>query len=168
MSSDSLITVVTGVLQAGGLGIFVLFLVRGITARLISLEGVVEAQKRAIESVEVRANEAEKVAAIYKALINDLPDLLDKQRKLTDQLKDDIINAQEALIQSKDEKLEELADSGLQHVRSLEIGLHQLQEKSNLVLGLDIGAKSVGWALMDQSSQKIIDLGVRIFNEKEG
>lgn len=166
MSADSIVTVVTGVLQAGGLGIFVLFLVRGITARLTSLEGVVEAQKRAIESVEVRANEAEKVAALYKALVNDLPDLLEKQRRLTGQLKDDIIKAQEALIQSKDIELEGLADVGLQHVRSLEIGLHQLQEKSNVVLGLDIGANSVGWAVVDHSNQKIIDAGVRVFDAK--
>ncbi len=166
MSPDSLVTVITGVLQAGGLGIFFLFLVRGITARLASLEGVVEAQKRAIESVEIRANEAEKVASLYKALVSDLPDLLEKQRQLTGQLKDDIIKAQEALIQSKNKELEGFADVGLQHVRSLVIELQQLQEKSNVVLSLDISASSIGWATVDHTNKRIVDVGVRVFDAK--
>lgn len=36
---------------------------------------------------------------------------------------------------------------------------------SNLVLGLDIGVSSVGWAVVDRSSGKILDCGVRLFEE---
>jgi hypothetical protein len=31
------------------------------------------------------------------------------------------------------------------------------------ILGLDIGTNSIGWAIIDDSSNKIIDCGVRIF-----
>lgn len=33
------------------------------------------------------------------------------------------------------------------------------------VLGLDIGTNSIGWAIIDDSANKIIDLGVRLFKE---
>jgi len=31
------------------------------------------------------------------------------------------------------------------------------------ILGLDLGSNSIGWALVDSSQKKIIDLGCRIF-----
>ena len=31
------------------------------------------------------------------------------------------------------------------------------------ILGLDLGTNSIGWALVDDNQQKIIDTGVRIF-----
>lgn len=33
------------------------------------------------------------------------------------------------------------------------------------ILGLDLGANSVGWALIDNEKQEIIDMGVRVFSE---
>lgn len=36
---------------------------------------------------------------------------------------------------------------------------------SRLVLGLDLGPNSVGWALVDEDEQEIVDLGVRVFPE---
>ncbi len=36
---------------------------------------------------------------------------------------------------------------------------------SNYTLGLDIGSNSVGWALLDVENQKVIDTGVRVFQE---
>jgi CRISPR-associated endonuclease Csn1 len=36
---------------------------------------------------------------------------------------------------------------------------------SNLVLGLDIGISSVGWAVVNRSTGKIVDCGVRLFEE---
>ncbi|MFU8860345.1 MAG: type II CRISPR RNA-guided endonuclease Cas9, partial [Cyclonatronaceae bacterium] len=35
----------------------------------------------------------------------------------------------------------------------------------NTTLGLDLGSNSIGWALIDEKNQKIIDMGVRIFPE---
>lgn len=32
-------------------------------------------------------------------------------------------------------------------------------------LGLDLGSNSIGWAIIDESTQDIVDMGVRIFNE---
>lgn len=37
----------------------------------------------------------------------------------------------------------------------------------NVTLGLDIGIGSVGWSLIDQSTPKLIDMGVRIFDSAE-
>jgi len=36
---------------------------------------------------------------------------------------------------------------------------------SNLVLGLDIGISSVGWAVVNRSTGKVVDCGVRLFEE---
>ncbi|HEY2838849.1 MAG TPA: type II CRISPR RNA-guided endonuclease Cas9, partial [Pirellulales bacterium] len=36
---------------------------------------------------------------------------------------------------------------------------------SDYVLGLDLGANSIGWALIDEANRKIIDCGVRVFPE---
>lgn len=35
----------------------------------------------------------------------------------------------------------------------------------NLTLGLDLGPNSIGWALVDEENQQIVDLGVRVFPE---
>ncbi len=35
------------------------------------------------------------------------------------------------------------------------------------VLGLDIGIASVGWSLIDTDNNKIIDMGVRLFNSAD-
>ncbi|MCH8558761.1 MAG: hypothetical protein LAT84_13115 [Balneolia bacterium] len=34
-----------------------------------------------------------------------------------------------------------------------------------VILGLDLGTNSIGWALVNDSEKKIIDSGVRIFQE---
>lgn len=166
MSPDSIVTIVTGIIQAGGLGIFVLLLFRGISAHLSSLHGVVEAQEKAIESVEVRANEAEKVAALYKSLVNGLPGLHQKHKELTEGVRDDIIKAQESLIQSKDEELKRLTAESLMHLRALEVVQRLVEEKANLVIGIDVGVVSIGWAAL--SNDKIVDLGCRVFDGKKG
>jgi len=36
---------------------------------------------------------------------------------------------------------------------------------ANLTLGLDLGPNSIGWALIDEETGKIVDLGVRVFPE---
>ena len=36
---------------------------------------------------------------------------------------------------------------------------------SSIVLGLDVGSNSIGWALIDEAEQRIIATGVRIFPE---
>jgi CRISPR-associated endonuclease Csn1 len=44
----------------------------------------------------------------------------------------------------------------------------QIQENSNIILGLDIGKASVGFALVDKANDyKIINAGVRIFDAPE-
>lgn len=166
MSPDSLVTIVTGVLQAGGLSVFVLLLFRGISARLSSLEKVIETQKKAIESIEVRANEAEKIAALYKSMVNELPDLLHKQKELTSGIKDDIIHSQESLLQSKDEELMKLSSESLMRLNALEVVQKMFEEKTNIALNLEIGDCSIGWCAMN--TKEIVDIGVRCFDEKEG
>lgn len=42
-----------------------------------------------------------------------------------------------------------------------------MKMSDNVTLGLDIGIGSVGWSLIDQSTPKLIDMGVRIFDSAE-
>jgi CRISPR/Cas system Type II protein with McrA/HNH and RuvC-like nuclease domain len=36
---------------------------------------------------------------------------------------------------------------------------------SEVTLGLDLGPNSIGWALIDEEHERIVDIGVRVFPE---
>ncbi len=162
MNNEQIVTIITSILETGGIVVFVWFLVKGIYAKLNSLEKVVITQKEAINALQARSSDAEKVANLYKDLVSDLPELLKKQKQLTNDIKDDIIHEQEKKLLTKDEAI-----AKLEKIKSLETTTRNLSDKSKLIMGLDIGSNSIGFALIDKDTNKIVELGTRIFTKKD-
>ena len=74
-----------------GIGTFLVFLIRGLKAKIASLEGVVTVQNQTLEVMEKRIEETEKVGNIYKRLMADLPADLQNYKTIMSITKDDII-----------------------------------------------------------------------------
>jgi hypothetical protein len=92
MTADQWVPVLTGVFEAGGLGVFLFFLVRGLKTQISSLKNILELQKETLSVMERRITETEKVGAIYKNLLNDLPQDLTNFRAVVVGLKDEAIS----------------------------------------------------------------------------
>lgn len=82
---------ITSAVQTIGLAGFFWYLVRGLKARISGLEGVISAQKATIDVMERRIQETEGVGRIYKNLLSDLPDDIEKYKALVSQTKDTLI-----------------------------------------------------------------------------
>jgi hypothetical protein len=93
MTPDQWVTVITGVFEAGGLGVFLFFLIRGLKTQISSLKSILELQKETLSVMERRITETEKVGAIYKRFLEDLPKDLDNYRAVVLQLRDEAISA---------------------------------------------------------------------------
>ena len=79
--------------RLGGLGVFLLFLIRGLKIQIFSLERTLDLQKQTLDIMEKRIAETEKVGAIYKRFLEDLPKDLDNYRAVVLQLRDEAISA---------------------------------------------------------------------------
>jgi hypothetical protein len=91
MTTDQLITVITGVAQAGGLGVFILFLIRGLKIQILSLKKTLDIQKETLDIMERRIAETEKVGEIYKNFLRDLPKALEDYKAVVLRLRDEAI-----------------------------------------------------------------------------
>jgi hypothetical protein len=60
-----------------GLGVFIWYLLQGLSRQVDALKSVVNAQKDTIEVMGRRIEETEKIGGIYKTLLADLPGELD-------------------------------------------------------------------------------------------
>lgn len=79
------------ILQTTGLGVFIWYLLRGLTDKITSLEGVIVAQKQTIEVMDKRIEETEKIGGIYKNLLSDLPSDIDNYKTFVSKTKDAVI-----------------------------------------------------------------------------
>ena len=64
MSAEQTVTIITGVLEAGGIGVFMYYLVRGLRSKISGLEGTVRAQNQTLQVMERRVAETEKIGQI--------------------------------------------------------------------------------------------------------
>jgi hypothetical protein len=74
-----------------GLGVFIWYLLQGLSRQVDSLKSVVNAQKDTIEVMGRRIEETEKIGGIYKTLLADLPGELDNYKKIISATKDEVI-----------------------------------------------------------------------------
>ena len=114
MSPEQIVTIVTGVLQAGGLGYFFYYLIRGLRSRITTLEDTIEAQNKTLNVMERRVSETEKVGQIYKDLLNNLPKDLENYKAVISKTRDEmILELQNANKQKEDElkKIREIDQS---------------------------------------------------------
>ena len=110
MSSEQIVTVVTGILQAGGLGYFFYYLIRGLRSRVTTLERTIKAQNETLNVMERRVSETEKVGLIYKDLLSNLPKDLENYRAVISKTKDEMILELQNANKQKDDKLKKIRE----------------------------------------------------------
>jgi len=110
MSPEQIVTVVTGILQAGGLGYLFYHLIGGLRTRIATLEGTIKAQNETLNVMERRISETEKVGMIYKDLLRSLPKDLENYKAVISTTKDEMILELQNANKQKDEKLKKIRE----------------------------------------------------------
>ncbi len=124
----SLFTLLSSLGEATGLGILIWFTFRSLRTELKALQKLATTQEKTLEAMERRVEEAEKVGALYRKLIDDLPADIDKYRETLRRLKDQVIQELEEANRRKDDKLAELTKSRLDEIQKQESLLDELPE----------------------------------------
>lgn len=127
------ITLLTTLAEMGGLGTFIWFVFRSLRMELRSLRSLIgvqeqtlQAQRQTLAAMEHRVEETEKVGALYRKLIDDLPQDIDKYKGVLRTLKDQVIEELEQANKRKDDRLAELTRSRLDEIRQQEVVLEEL------------------------------------------
>jgi hypothetical protein len=110
MDEEQIITIVTNILTSGGVATFLWFLIRGLHKQIGSLNKTIEAQNKTLEVMEKRVSETERVGDIYKSLISELPDYIEKYKSIISVTRDEMIAELEKANQLKDEKLKSMTE----------------------------------------------------------
>jgi hypothetical protein len=110
MSPEQIVTVVTGILQAGGLGYLFYHLIGGLRTRIATLEGTIKAQNETLNVMERRISETEKVGMIYKDLLSSLPKDLQNYKAVISTTKDEMILELQNANKQKDEELKKIRE----------------------------------------------------------
>ena len=88
MTPEQIVTIIVGVLQAGGLSLFFAHVIRGLKTQIGALENTIKAQNSTLEVMERRVAETEKVGRIYQELFANLPKDLENYRAVIAATKD--------------------------------------------------------------------------------
>jgi DNA repair ATPase RecN len=120
VTAEQLTTVLTNLLTSGGVITFFYFMVRSLRREITGLNKTIEAQNQTLEVMEKRIAETEKVGNIYRNLVSDLPEWVEKYKKFINESKDDVI-AKLQQDKSEDEKVKE--------ARQIELKRLELQEQ---------------------------------------
>lgn len=126
MTAEQLTTIITNILTGTGVLTFMYFLVKSLKREISSLNKTIEAQNKTLEVMEKRIAETEKVGDIYKGLITELPEYIEKYKKIISATKDSVIAELERANQIKDEKLKETRELELQRLELQEQMLAEL------------------------------------------
>jgi hypothetical protein len=110
MSPEQIVTVVTGILQAGGLGYLFYQLIGGLRTRIATLERTITAQNETLNVMERRVSETEKVGMIYKDLLSSLPKDLENYKAVISTTKDEMILELQNANKQKDEELKKIRE----------------------------------------------------------
>jgi hypothetical protein len=116
MNAEQITTIITNILTSGGVITFMWLLIRGLQKQIFSLNKTIEAQNKTLEVMEKRILETEKVGDIYKNLISELPDYIEKYKSIIRVTKDEMISELEKANQLKDEKLKSMTEIELKKI----------------------------------------------------
>ncbi len=111
MNSEQITTVITGILEGGGIIFFLYYYIKGLKNRISNLETTIQAQEKTLLVMEKRISETEKVGDIYKNLISDLPKDLENYRAIVSQTKDNVIVELKNMNEEKDQEIRRLKDA---------------------------------------------------------
>ncbi len=116
MTTSEIILILTNVLEGGGLACFIAFLFRGMKHELMSLQKTILEQSRTIEVMERRVSETEKVGDVYRKMINELPEHVDKYSQFIAKVKNDTIDELQKAVEIKDQKLRNITEIKLKEL----------------------------------------------------
>ncbi len=91
MTPEQVTTVITSILQGGGMSYFVWYLVKGLRERLKALNDLVETQKKTLVAMEQRVSETEKMGAAYRKFLREMPKDMNSYKAFMRSTKDEII-----------------------------------------------------------------------------
>jgi DNA repair exonuclease SbcCD ATPase subunit len=138
MTAEQLTVIITNILTSAGALTFIYFLVRSLKREIVSLNKTIETQNKTLEVMEKRITETEKVGNIYKKLVDELPEYVEKYQKFITASKDTIIAELEQANQRKDEKLAETRELDLKRIELQEQMLSELPKlRDQLLEGLE-------------------------------
>jgi uncharacterized coiled-coil protein SlyX len=111
MTAEQITTVVTSVLEGGGIVVFLYYYIKGLKSRIASLEGTIQAQEKTLSVMEKRITETEKIGDIYRNLISDLPKDLENYKAVISQTKDNVIVELQNINKEKDAEIKRLREA---------------------------------------------------------
>jgi hypothetical protein len=85
------ITIISSIVETSGLGIFIFFLIKGLTRKIKLLEDQTKIQTDTLKIMERRIEETEKIGNIYKKLIEDIPEDIEHYKTFISRTRDDVI-----------------------------------------------------------------------------
>jgi hypothetical protein len=118
LNGQQIVQLISSLAQAGGLGVFFWFLIKGLRREVSALKHVLETQQKTLEVMERRVLETERLAGIYKALLRELPDDIEKFKQVFSRLRDEQIAELQKANAMKDERLKDYSKA---KIRELEI-----------------------------------------------
>ena len=128
MTPEQITTIVTNALTGSGIVALLWMIIRGLKKQILSLNEVINTQKKTLETMETRVLETEKVGNIYRKFIEELPEDIEKYKAVLRKLKDDTILELERANQQKDEKLKSNAEIALEKLELQQRALEELPQ----------------------------------------
>jgi cell division protein FtsB len=110
MSNESIITIISGVLQTGAISFVVYMIIKGLKLKVINLQETIDIQYKTIEAMDKRIIETEKISDLYKQFIEDYPKALESYKATIVQTKDDIIFELNKRVETQKGEIKELQE----------------------------------------------------------
>lgn len=120
MESAVITTIVTAILEGGGLAALFYYVVKGLRRHISALKDTIDTQKTTLDTMERRIVETEKIGNLYKAMVESLPKDLENFRTIMSKLKDETIGELQRAINDKNEELKISKESSLKAIEDQE------------------------------------------------
>jgi hypothetical protein len=131
MSPNEIATLLATLLQSSGLALFLFFIFRSLKREITSLCRIIDEQSKTLDVMERRIIETEKIGSIYRHLIQELPEDLERYKTLIAKLKNEMISELERAYQRKDQELAQVTEKRLSEIEGQERIIQELPELRN-------------------------------------
>jgi uncharacterized protein YoxC len=110
VSNESIVTIITGVIETGAVSFFILMIIRGLGNQIESLKQTIDIQNKTIEAMDKRLFETEKILDLYKQFADEYPKAFDAYKTNILKTKDDIILNLEQKVVRQNNDIKDLED----------------------------------------------------------
>lgn len=174
MTPEQITTIVTGILESGGVLVFVYYVIRGLKKNVKSLHHTIDVQSKTLEVMEKRIDETKNVGDIYKDLLKEIPDDLKQYKKFIRESKDALILDLKDSLKEKDEKHKKEIEENLIKIHEQEKNINDLIKARNSLISanniINDGLESISdYYLSNQLEKKMKNFNtIEIFIEHKG